>query len=232
MTERRSACLSRRRTASYLSLRCDESAHVSRGFKQVIKEIRTGRLRHFSPLIGVRTGAQSDFDVLDLDAKHNEARRWWKEHRRHLPETRVHRTRSGGLHLLFQHSPRVRCTAGKIALGVDTRGEGGYVIWWPAAGLPILSGAPRAPWPSWLLDLLRPPPAPTGSAAIVPDDRALASLVRVIVAAPTGQRNRMLFWASCRVGQRCARTCWEATALEILQPAAGRLSAGERAARR
>ena len=75
---------------------------------------------------------------------------WWASHRDRLPVTRVHRTRSGGLHLVFQHAPDIRCSAGRIAPGIDVRGNGGYVIWWPATGLPVLSNAPFAPWPDWL----------------------------------------------------------------------------------
>jgi hypothetical protein len=54
----------------------------------------------------------------------------------------------------------MRGTAGKIALGVDTRGNGGYLVWWPAAGFPVLSDAPLAPWPDWLLADFRPKPRP------------------------------------------------------------------------
>jgi hypothetical protein len=92
------------------------------------------------PLVGVRTGAVSGIAVLDLDRKHREATDWWIQNRPRLPSTRVHRTRSGGLHLIFCHADGVRCTTGRIAAGIDTRGDGGYVIWWPAAGLPVLSG--------------------------------------------------------------------------------------------
>ena len=97
-------------------------------------------------LVGVPTGNTSGIDVLDLDAKHVEAIAWMKENRRRFPQTRKHRTRSGGAHLLFQHDDAMTCTVAKIALGVDTRANGGYVIWWPAAGLPIISDAPPAPW--------------------------------------------------------------------------------------
>ena len=99
-------------------------------------------------LIGTPTGVQ--YDVLDIDAKHEEARYWWAENRPWLPETRTHRTRSGGLHLLFRADPDHRCSAGKIARGIDVRACGGYIIWWPSAGLPVLCDAPLAKWPGWL----------------------------------------------------------------------------------
>jgi hypothetical protein len=67
-------------------------------------------------------------DALDLDKGHPKANVWWVENRHRLPETHTHRTRSGGLHLLFRHTPRLRGTAGRIAPDIDRRGDGGYLI--------------------------------------------------------------------------------------------------------
>jgi hypothetical protein len=52
----------------------------------------------------------------------------------------------------------MRCSAGKIQVGVDVRSTGGYVVWWPTADLPILCDRPPAPWPEWLAELARPSP--------------------------------------------------------------------------
>jgi Bifunctional DNA primase/polymerase, N-terminal len=165
------------------------------------------RLWHDHPggLIGIATGAISGFDVLDIDAKHQKAGDWWRDHRGRIPQTRIHRTRSGGLHLLFEHNAIVRCSAGRIALGIDTRADGGYIIHWPSSGLPVLSDAPLARWPSWLLkEFLQksPPRPPSPSNAII--DRSigwLRGLVRSVAGASEGQRNSILFWASCRAGE-------------------------------
>src|SRR5262249_22781756 len=109
------------------------------------EEVRRLWRDHPGGLIGVPTGNVIDLDVLDLDfGRHQEARDWWQETRHRIPRTLTHQTRSGGLHLLFQHSDLVHCTAGKIKLGVDTRGAGGYIIHWPSHGLPILSDAAAA----------------------------------------------------------------------------------------
>jgi Bifunctional DNA primase/polymerase, N-terminal len=159
---------------------------------------------HPGDLIGVPTGAVSGFDVLDLDVKHRQACDWWRESRQRIPRTRIHRTRSGGLHLLFAHNDVVRCSAGKICLGVDTRADGGYVIWWPAAGLPVLSEAPPAPWPDWLLEEFRPKPRPStpSSPTIVSRGEGwLRGLVRTVIGAAEGQRNSILFWAARRGGE-------------------------------
>jgi hypothetical protein len=106
---------------------------------------------HPGPLVGVRAGTASGIDVLDLDAKHCEAAEWWAENRHRLPTTRVHRTRSGGLHVIFQHTAKLRCSTSKLARGIDIKAEGGCFIWWPAAGFPVLCDATPAVWPQWLL---------------------------------------------------------------------------------
>jgi len=85
--------------------------------------------RHPGPLVGVRTGEASGLSVMDIDGpRHPEAEAWFAAHRAQLPATRIDRTRSGGLHFLFQHARGVRNTQSRLAVGVDTRGEGGFVI--------------------------------------------------------------------------------------------------------
>jgi hypothetical protein len=157
--------------------------------------------RHPGELIGVSTGDVSGVDVLDIDAKHVGAAQWWGAYRDRIPATRVHRTRSGGLHLLFRHVSRVGCSVGRIALGIDVRGDGGYVIWWPGAGLPVLSDAALASWPDWLCWLAMPSPPPVEPRITVPDRHALAGLIRIVATARDGERNRIAFWAACRAGE-------------------------------
>jgi Bifunctional DNA primase/polymerase, N-terminal len=113
--------------------------------------------RHPGPRVGVPTGKASGIDALDLDKKHSEAHEWWSQNRHNLPQTRTHRTHSGGLHLLFQHAPGLRCWTSRPVIGINGRADGGYLIWWPAASMPVLCDAPLAPWPTWLIDELNPP---------------------------------------------------------------------------
>jgi hypothetical protein len=84
--------------------------------------------RHPGPLVGVRTGEASGLSVLDIDGpRHPEAKARFAAHRARLPETRVHLTPSSGLHFIFRHAWGVRNTQSRLAVGIDTRGEGGFV---------------------------------------------------------------------------------------------------------
>jgi hypothetical protein len=160
--------------------------------------------RHFpGPLVGVRTGTVSAIAVLDLDRKHQEAADWWEANRPQLPITRTHRTRSGGLHLIFRHIDGVRCTTGRLAPGVDTKGEGGCAIWWPASGLPVLCDPEPAAWPNWLLAQLQPSPLPPRR-PVVPDDRSLRGILSRVATASEGTRNMIAHWGACRLAEMVA----------------------------
>jgi hypothetical protein len=132
------------------------------GFKDAVAgetEVRDLWHRYPGALIGIATGEISGIDALDIDRKHPEAVAWWTENRHRVPETRTHRTKSGGLHLLFRHAPELRCWTARPVVGIDGRADGGYCIWWPAAGLPVLRDTPPAEWPGWLLDQVMPKPS-------------------------------------------------------------------------
>lgn len=183
------------------------------GFKHATDDpaaLRALWRRYPGGLVGVRTGEASDLSVLDIDgARHPEAEAWFAAHRARLPVTRTHRTRSGGLHLVPQHRAGVvnRVSPPGLARGVDTRGEGGYAIWWPAASCPVLCDAPPAPWPDWLLQaLLWRPPAPAITARKAPastgsDAQVLERLARRVIHTAEGGRNDALFRAACRLAE-------------------------------
>jgi hypothetical protein len=158
---------------------------------------------HAGPLIGIVTGGVSGIAVLDIDAKHPEARAWWKAHHGRLLPTRVYQTRSGGLHVYFRWWEGVRNSQGKLCAGVDTRGSGGYIISWFAAGFECLDHSPPTPWPDWLLTELQRTPPPLRSAAVnrpaaAAQDNSAAILRRVATAAE-GERNSLLYWAANRL---------------------------------
>jgi hypothetical protein len=218
-------------TRGYPVFPCSERSKkptTPNGFKDASvdpEEVRRLWRDHPGGLIGVPTGKAIGLDVLDLDfGRHQEAVDWWQRNRDRIPHTRTHHTRSGGLHLLFQHDDRVHCTAGKIRIGVDTRGAGGYIIYWPAHGLPILSDAPPAPWPDWLLAELRPKPQPRSQSFVrLPDNRLLIKLVQMVAAAREGERNSLTFWCACRAGEMAASGLLNAgTAIAVIAEAATR----------
>jgi hypothetical protein len=136
------------------------------GFKDATRdpgEVRRMFQRPGTAMIGVPTGPASGLAVIDLDVKEGRfGLEWLAANQHRIPETRRHRTQSGGLHLLFRYPDgrRVRNSASKIAPGVDVRGEGGYVIVPPSPGYSLETDAMPAEMPGWLLDLIDPPAPP------------------------------------------------------------------------
>jgi hypothetical protein len=124
-------------------------------------------------LVGMPTGAVSGVYVLDIDVKNGKngfdtLKRLGYE----LPDTRTHWTRSGGCHLLFTapQGMRMKTDAGVLGEGLDRRGDGGFIFWWPATG-GLVTGAGLTPPPVWMMrDCGAPPntvldstvPAPLG----------------------------------------------------------------------
>jgi hypothetical protein len=203
--------------------RADKTPACPQGFKNATADEKQLRIlwAHFpGPLIGVPTGGK--FVVLDLDlAKHVEALTWFEHHRDALPLTRTHVTRSGGRHLFFKPHPDFKCSAGIIDHGIDTRGAGGYIIWWPAvAGLdePMHRDVIE-PVPAFILDALNArlakpannDPLARFAAAVSGNARRrtanggthnvtrLEALLHTMSAAREGERNNVCHWAAHRV---------------------------------
>ena len=136
-------------------------------------------------LIGIPAGPVSGFDAIDIDVKRG-GLDWWEANRERIPPTEIHHTRSGGVHVLLAHTEGMRTGFDRIAPGVEIRGEGGYIIHWPAHGLPT-EGEGFAPWPDWLhiqalrgrRDASAPPAAPEELAP-----PSAAALVEVLNAMP------------------------------------------------
>lgn len=160
--------------------------------------------RYPGELVGIPTGAASRLDVLDLDlTRHAEAAEWWAEHRERLPATRIHHTRSGGLHVWFRHRDGMRCWTARPVPGVDGRADGGYVVAWALLGGEVVSDAEPTPWPQWLLDLVlppSPPPLPPRRPIAITGDRArryalgaLRNACERVASAGEGRRNVKLY---------------------------------------
>jgi hypothetical protein len=159
-----------------------------------------------SALIGVPTGPR--FVVVDVDLQWPEAQ-WWYAHA-NLPITRKHETRSGGRHLLFQPHDAVKCTASKIHKHVDTRGHGGFVIWWPALGLEVLHANVLAPVPEFVLRAVREPDnlrhlvAPRRIDTRAQACARLNGVLRAVARAPQGTRNSVTYWGANRLLEMAA----------------------------
>ena len=143
-------------------VRVDKKPACPHGFKDATNDSDAVKVLwelYPATLVGVPTGKWSGLDALDIDTRHG-GDEWLAKNAAKIPETRVHRTRSGGWHYLFQSHDGLRNSAGRIADGVDVRADGGYIVWWPSDELAVLSDAPPACWPDWLLKLALPPPPP------------------------------------------------------------------------
>ena len=173
------------------------------------EEVRQLFLKYPAPLIGVRTGIT--FDVLDIDTR-NGGDKWLAQYVDKIPLTRLHQTRSGGWHYFFQPHKGLRNSTSRVTSGVDIRAGGGCVTWWPAAGFPVLSDVPLAPWPDWLLALALPPPRPAISATVMRLEDvgdayirgALRRAVDAVTNAAEGTRNAVLnqqAWSLMRFAQ-------------------------------
>ena len=148
------------------------------GFRDATKDPETIR-RSFrnAAMIGIPTGEASGFFVLDLDCKNGaQGLEWLAAHEHRLPQTRRHRTRSGGVHLLFAMPTgrTIRNSASRVGPGVDVRGSGGYIIAPPSDGYDVVDACTIAEAPAWLLDLIDPPVAPRVQSAIANNTRDLA----------------------------------------------------------
>lgn len=153
---------------------------------------------------------------LDLDVKHGAdgvaaLRALAEAHGFTVPATPTVLTPSGGRHLWLTAPGPVPNSAGRLAPGIDVRGEGGYVV---GPGSRTLAGryllapgtadAPPAPAPEALIRLAAPPVPPEerqpkhAAGPRHPAEKRAAALVRFVLDSREGERNGRLFWAACR----------------------------------
>jgi bifunctional DNA primase/polymerase-like protein/primase-like protein len=142
--------------------------------------------------VGIRTGAESGVVVLDVDPDHGGDDALAELERKHdqLPETIEALTGGGGRHIYFEHPGRViRNSAGKLADGLDIRGDGGYVVAppslhqsgrryeWEVSSHP--DELALAPLPEWLLEALTAESRRNGATQVsdaIPEGRRDATL--------------------------------------------------------
>jgi hypothetical protein len=200
--------------------------------------------------VAIVTGPASGLLVVDLDGP--KGRRSWErltaEHGR--VSTLVSLTGGVGVHALFAYPDDLELgnTAGRLGAGIDTRGQGGYIIappslhaagrpyrWLGSCGVaPAVAAAQEALWrrpaslPPWLLELLSPPKPPvTPLAWPAPRDGELGRLAAYVAQQPQGNRNSALYWAACLLLEHGH----DRTALDQLAAAATHAGLGEREVR-
>jgi hypothetical protein len=140
--------------------RANKAPATARGFKDA--SLDDAKIKNWftnaAYLLAVPTGPVSGLFVLDIDP---DGADWLASNSEQLNCERSHTTKRGK-HFVYRWPERgqapLKNTAGKLAPGVDTRGEGGYVIWWPAhdKGYSGDLDALTEP-PAWLLDALIKP---------------------------------------------------------------------------
>jgi hypothetical protein len=99
--------------------------------------------------VGRRTGKGHAGIIVDLDPRHG-GDKWFLEEEHRLPLTRTHVTPSGGGHLIFQADEAIPNSAGKVAPGVDIRGEGGIFLDYSLSSYGVQYPDVIAPMPDWL----------------------------------------------------------------------------------
>ena len=122
----------------------------------------------------------------------------------------------GGRHLYYQR-PAGTLTSTSLPQGIDLKVRGYCRVppsVHPATNLPYWEERPVAEMPADLVELLTPAPHPGWSVpATVPTVGKLAGLLRKVAEAPDRNRNKILFWAGCRVAEaNYPAEAWDALA--------------------
>ena len=171
-----------------------KSPYTNRGYKDASRDEEQIRSwwRHFpNAMIGVPTGRENGIFVVDIDVgpdKDGEAS--FNDLGIGDPYTCQTITMSGGRHLIFAYRAEyeLKNTAGALGKDIDTRGDGGYIIW---AGSTTREGAysyregfgPEVGFNDLPSALLKQLTAKDGGSAALPFTGAI----------PNGQRNTTLF---------------------------------------
>jgi hypothetical protein len=117
--------------------------------------------------IGVRTGKESGIFVLDIDPKNDGEASFDKVEEVYgkVPDDVFSITGSGGRHYIFKHPGDIGKSTTNLWRGIDTRGDGGYIVvppsnhasgkeyFWDAEADPLKGATPKAV-PQWLIKKL------------------------------------------------------------------------------
>lgn len=113
---------------------------------------------------GGTTGKLSGVFVVDIDPRHGGDKTFTDLEVQYgkIPDTRIHRTGGGGVHIIFSIPRGVTIKSGSNVLGpgVDVKGEDGYIVLPPSRHISggvyeVLNDVPAADPPEWLINLLQ-----------------------------------------------------------------------------
>jgi len=179
--------------------------------------------------IGIDTG-KSGLIVVDVDVKSGPGAQTWKSLLRHRggmadwPETLTVQTASGGYHFYFKSGDtEMRNSASLIGSWIDIRAQGGYVVGWGSVvngrEYRIIHDDPPMPIPDWLVEVEKRCRDRQTRAVAAEHSKTLSSLRMLtrpqlqakldalsenLAATPDGERNNMLHWTACRLGELAA----------------------------
>jgi hypothetical protein len=99
-----------------------------------LDQLRTWWTRWPRANIGIATGAASGITVIDIDPANGGEQSVTKLAAKGLtfPPTLRAVTPNGGWHLVYQHRAGIKNWSGKIAPGIDTRSDGGFIVGAPS----------------------------------------------------------------------------------------------------
>ena len=191
--------------------------------------------------IGVPTGAASGAVVVDVDVHGPVDGRasFDRAVRAGLVEgwELLVRTPTGGMHAYYPATPGTEQRSWQAArAGIDFRGDGGYIIVPPSArsiegttvGYQVeeVNAGPASLLDAGRLrDFLDPRPTPRPASVGMGRDVDVSRLAAWVAARGEGERNRVLFWAACRLAENGLPA---SDALDVLTAAAGHAGLAER----
>ncbi len=168
--------------------------------------------------IGIATGCGSGLYVIDIDVPKAGGETWQELAASYgdAPPTPTVETGGGGFHLFLAHpgvAVTLKNTAERLGPGVDTRGDGGYVVappslhesgrhyeWHPELTPDRIPLADIPPWVSGLLTPPAPKPSTRAAAGTTPrDDSGQFWLGKALAKANEGNRNDTGFWLAAQL---------------------------------
>lgn len=147
-----------------------KAPYIDGGFKNATTDplqLNLHWTKYQKALIGTPTGLPSGIDALDLDVDATKGKdgvnEWEKLCKAQGIEpytTKTNKTPRGGKHLLFKHKVGFKNSVDKIANGIDTRGEGGYIILPPSSidgkSYESINDLPLGDIPDFIMDIIAP----------------------------------------------------------------------------